>query len=155
MLNQCGRRSLGTVAIFPTADGGIKPGTVQPHGSGVAKALYTMCPPGDHWRMTSSPETLTIALEDVGGISWWSGILTILASQYGSTQRRFVGRSDGKTKYRSATFAVPGSVRPVSPEEQWAPGMTAALAELENDLARDGWRQKSRGKEPWSLIYER
>lgn len=105
--------------------------------------------------MNTGSETLTVALEDVGGTSWWAGILTILASQYGSTQRRFVGQVGGVTRYKSSTFPVPGSVGPVPPEEEWAPGMTAALEELKGNLAKDGWRESSHGTEPWSLTYER
>ncbi|MBF4994391.1 hypothetical protein ITX31_09735 [Arthrobacter gandavensis] len=105
--------------------------------------------------MDSAAETLTVELEDVGGTSWWAGILTVLASQYGSTQRRFVGRVNGLTRYTSETFPVPGSVGPVPPREQWAPGMTAALQGLKQDLAKDGWRESSSGNQPWSLTYER
>jgi hypothetical protein len=105
--------------------------------------------------MTPPAETLTVTLEDVGDTAWWARILTILGSQYGSTQRRFVGQIDGETRYKSSTFPVVGSVRPVSPQEQWAPGMTAALEELQRDLTQDGWGQTSRGRDPWSLTYER
>lgn len=105
--------------------------------------------------MTPSPETLTVALEDIGNTSWWARILTILGSQYGSTRQRFVGQVGGKTRYASSTFPVPGSAGPVAPQEQWAPGMTAALEELQRDLARDGWGQTSHGREPWSLTYKR
>lgn len=99
--------------------------------------------------------TLTVVLEDVGSTSWWARILTILGSQYGSTQQRFVGRIDGKTRYKSSTFPVPGSAGPTKPEEGWAKGMTAALIELQHDLEKDGWKQISRGQAPWSLTYGR
>lgn len=105
--------------------------------------------------MNPSSETLTVALEDIGGSSWWAGILTVLSSQYGSTQRRFVGQVDGETRYKSSAFPVPGSVGPVPPREEWVPGMTAALAELKRNLANDGWKESSHGTEPWSLTYER
>lgn len=105
--------------------------------------------------MTSPAETLTVTLEDVGAASWWARILTTLGSQYGNTQQRFVGKVDGKTRYKSSTFPVARAVSPMSPQEQWAPGMTAALEELQRDLAEDGWGQISRGKDPWSLAYER
>lgn len=94
-------------------------------------------------------------LEDVGSTSWWARILTILGSQYGSTQRRFIGQVEGKTRYRSSTFPVAGSLGETAPQEPWAPGMTAALEELQQDLARDGWQQTFRGAQPWSLRYER
>lgn len=105
--------------------------------------------------MRSGKEKLTVALEDVGGTSWWAGILTTLGSQYGSTQQRFVGQVDGKTRYKSSTFPAARSVTPISPQEDWAPGMTAALAELKRDLARDGWVQVSAGGDPSALLYER
>ncbi|MHA7240490.1 hypothetical protein [Arthrobacter sp. TMS1-12-1] len=105
--------------------------------------------------MTLPAETLTIALEDVGATSWWARILTTLSSQYGSTQQRFVGKVNGRTRYKSSTFPAAGAVSPMPPQEQWAPGMTAALEELRRDLAKDGWEQISRGKDPWSLAYKR
>lgn len=105
--------------------------------------------------MKAAEERLTIALEDIGGTSWWASILTTLGSQYGSTQQRFVGQIDGKTHYWSPTFPAARSVTPVSPQEEWAPGMTAALAELTRDLARDGWVQVSEGEDPTSLVYVR
>lgn len=105
--------------------------------------------------MTMQTETLTVVREEIGDTAWWVRILTILGSQYGSTQQRFVGRICGKTKYRSSTFPVPGSVGPVTPDEQWAPGMTAALEELKQDLGRDGWEQTSQSTQPWSLTYTR
>lgn len=49
--------------------------------------------------MRSAENKLTIALEDVGGTSWWASILTTLGSQYGNAQQQFVGQVDGKTRY--------------------------------------------------------
>lgn len=103
----------------------------------------------------TSQNRLTIALEDVGGTSWWASILSTLGSQYGNTQQRFVGQVDGKTLYKSPTFPVARSVNPPPPEEAWAPGMTAALAELRRDLARDGWVQVSEDGDPPLPVYER
>lgn len=105
--------------------------------------------------MTVAAETLTVMREDIGDTAWWARILTVLGSQYGSTQQRFVGRTGGKSKYKSSTFPVPGSAGPITPEEQWAPGMTAALEELKEDLRRDGWEESSHAAEPWSLTYTR
>ena len=105
--------------------------------------------------MKSAKEKLTIALEDVGGTSWWAGILTTLGSQYGNTQQRFVGQVDGKTRYKSPTFPSSRSVKPVSPEEAWAPGMTAALVELKRDLTSDGWVEASADGESRLPVYER
>ena len=105
--------------------------------------------------MSPAGERLRVALEDVGGTSWWASILTTLGSQYGSTQQRFVGQVHGETLYKSSTFPVPRSVTPIPPQEEWAPGMTAALAELKRDLAQDGWVQVSGGPDAESLVYER
>nr|WP_306422567.1 hypothetical protein [Paenarthrobacter aurescens] len=76
--------------------------------------------------MTTGTRILAVVREDIGDTSWWARILTILGSQSGSTQQRFVGRTGGKTKYKSPTFSVPGSVGPISPEERWAPGDVVA-----------------------------
>lgn len=105
--------------------------------------------------MTPGTETLTVVLENVGGTSWWAGLLTILASQSGSTQQRFVGQVDGETRYKSSTFPVAGPTTSIPPQEQWAPGLTAALDELRDDLARDGWEQQTQGSQPWSLTFRR
>jgi hypothetical protein len=104
--------------------------------------------------MKPGGEKLTVALEDVGGTSWWASILVTLGSQYGSNLQRFVGRVNGETRYKSSTFPSARSVTPVAPQEDWAPGMTAALAELKQDLARDGWVQVSGGPDPESLVFE-
>lgn len=103
------------------------------------------------------PETqqLTVDLEDVGGTSWWAGVLTVLTSQYGSGLYRFVGRSEGKTLYRSRTFSSPRGLGSQPPQPGWAPGLGGALDELMADLSRDGWHQVGKGKEPWSFVYER
>ena len=105
--------------------------------------------------MASLGEKLTIVLEDIGGTSWWASVLTTLGSQYGSTQQRFVGLVDGKARYMSSAFPAARPVSPTSPQEDWAPGVTAALEELQRDLSRDGWVQLSKGNDPWSLVYER
>jgi hypothetical protein len=101
-----------------------------------------------------SEEKLTIALEEIGSTSWWARILTTLGSQYGSMQLRFVGQVDGKTRYKSSTFPAARPVGPMAPEERWAPGMAAALAELQQDLTRDGWvRVGKAGAEPWATAW--
>jgi hypothetical protein len=61
-------------------------------------------------------ERLTIELEDIGGTSWWAGILTALTSQYGSSQQRFVGKVGGKTLYESRAFSSPRPIGPTKPE---------------------------------------
>lgn len=100
-------------------------------------------------------ETLQIELEDAASISWWARILQTLGSQFGRTQLRFVGKSDGDRRlYVSETFPGP-PLGPTPPEEQWAPGMEASLAELRQQIARDGWSETSRGQRPWDLTFTR
>ncbi|VXC23150.1 conserved hypothetical protein [Arthrobacter sp. 9AX] len=100
-------------------------------------------------------ETLQIELEDAASISWWARILLTLGSQYGRTQLRFVGKTDSNPRlYVSDTFPGP-SLGATPPEEQWAPGMEASLAELRQQIARDGWSQTSSGRKPWDLTFTR
>lgn len=64
-----------------------------------------------------------------------------------------MGQVGRKTRYKSSTFPAARPVSPILPQEDWAPGMAAALEELQRDLSRDGWVQISRGKDPWSVVY--
>lgn len=100
-------------------------------------------------------ETLQIELEDAASMSWWARILYTLGSQYGRTQLRFVGKTDDDRRlYVSDTFPgpPPGATPPA---EQWAPGMEASLAELRQQIARDGWSETGRGRKPWELTFAR
>jgi hypothetical protein len=103
--------------------------------------------------MRTKLDTLQIDLEDVGGTSWWASLTTTLASQYGSTTRRFVGRVDGERRYTGPTFVVPGTVGRLPPEDAWAPDMAQSLAELRREIAADGWVDVGRGSEPWAYRY--
>lgn len=103
----------------------------------------------------TSVETLEIELEDVGGTSWWAGVLTTLGAQGGNAYLRFVGTVDGERRYRSATFVSPRSLGYIPPQEQWAPGMSRCLGELRREIAEDGWFLVSSGDQPWDLRYER
>ncbi|MHA7284098.1 hypothetical protein [Arthrobacter sp. TMS2-4] len=105
--------------------------------------------------MEEPVEKLQISLEDVGGTSWWRGLLTTLSSQYGSATLRFVGTVAGRRRYTSDTFSAARPVAPMPPEEDWAPGMTRSLDQLIRDIKADGWTQTGRGAEPWSLTFER
>jgi hypothetical protein len=98
---------------------------------------------------------LTIELEDVGGTSWWASLLTTLTSQSGTAQLRFVGMVDGTRAYTGATFPAPRTLGALPPEEQWAPGMTQSLRELQRRVEADGWVQVSEGPHPWALGYRR
>jgi hypothetical protein len=101
--------------------------------------------------MTAS-ETLEVELEDVGGTSWWAGILTTFAGQSGSAQLRFVARVGGRTRYTSATFPVPRTFGQIPPQEKWAPGMTACLTEICREIEDDGWTLEPHGDQPWQLL---
>ncbi|HSK25454.1 MAG TPA: hypothetical protein VK894_00910 [Jiangellales bacterium] len=105
--------------------------------------------------MNADVETLHLELEDVGGRSWWAGVLTTLGSQHGSATMRFVGRVDGERRYASPTFAMPRTVGTVPPQEAWAPEMTQCLDELRGELRFDGWVPVARGSEPWDETFER
>lgn len=68
---------------------------------------------------------------------------------------------DGDPVLRSATFAAPygwggiptGTTAP--PEEEWAPGMTQALEDLQREVERAGWVEADRGEQPWEVTYAR
>jgi len=105
--------------------------------------------------MRTKLDTLRIDLEDVGGTSWWARLITTLASQYGSTTQRFVGRVDGERRYTGPTFVAPGTIGRLPPEDAWAPDMAHSLAELRREIAADGWVEVGRGSEPWAYRYER
>lgn len=100
-------------------------------------------------------ETLQIELEDAASSSWWARILYTLGSQYGRTQLRFVGKTDdGHPIYVGETFPGPPP-GPTAPEEEWAPGMKASLADLHRQIARDGWSEAGHGQRPWDMTFTR
>ncbi len=105
--------------------------------------------------MAAEPVMLRVELEEVGARHWWASLLATLASQSGNAYMRFVGVVDGCPRYVSSTFPVPRVWGTVAPQEEWAPGMTASLAELRRSIEKDGWRQCGRGEQPWSLAYQR
>ena len=105
--------------------------------------------------MAGEGATLEIGLEDVGGTSWWAGVLTTLTSQSGSAQLRFVAAIDGERLYEGAAFSAPRTLGSVPPEEAWAPGMTASLEQLRRDVERDGWVEVGRGPQTWAFRYRR
>jgi hypothetical protein len=103
---------------------------------------------------------LSIELEDsLSRLRWWSPIR--LFSQTAMQQWHFVGLMDGRLRYESPTFAAPygwGVLplgRTVLPREEWAPGMQAALDELREEIAADGWTENSCGDQPWQHRYRR
>ena len=105
--------------------------------------------------MDENETTLRIELEDVGGTSWWAGVVATLFSQNGSAQMRFVGRVDGEKRYTSALFPTPRTVGTVPPREAWAPGMSQSLTELRREIEDDGWVMTGQGDQPWDLHYRR
>jgi hypothetical protein len=98
---------------------------------------------------------LQIELEEVGGRSWWAGVISSFNSNSGTTQLRFVGRVGGDTRYAGPEFAAPRSFRAISPQESWSPDMTKSLDELCRELDRDGWMRLGRASDPWAFRYER
>ena len=104
--------------------------------------------------MTENGNSLHIELEDVGGTSWWAGVLATLFSQYGNAHMRFVGRVDGEKRYTSAVFPTIGTMPP-PPRAAWVPEMTQSLAELRREIEDDGWVVTGHGDQPWELHYQR
>lgn len=100
-------------------------------------------------------DTLHIVLEDVGGTSRRAGILTTLSSVYGSATFRFVGVVEGERRYVGRSFVSPRSASPVPPREEWAPGLTAALTDLREEVEASGWEYLGQGEQPWDLFYRR
>jgi hypothetical protein len=105
--------------------------------------------------MDSDVVTLQIKLEDVGGTSWWAGVIATLTSQSGNAYMRFVGSTNGDRRYKGSTFASPRTLGTLPPQEEWAPGMTQSLEELRRELEDGGWVQVGRGAEPWAYRYQR
>jgi hypothetical protein len=97
----------------------------------------------------SVSSTATLRLEEVGRSSWWAALVTTATSPAATAWYGYVVRGGtdpgGPVLYRSATVAVPRPLLPTTPTEQWAPGLRAALEEIEAELARDGWLTDGRG----------
>jgi len=105
--------------------------------------------------MTADDSTLEIALEDVGGTSWKARLLTTLTSQYGSGTLRFVAQINDERLFESEPFFAAGSIGPLPPEEDWAPGMTEGLTKLRQEIKRSGWIEVGHGEEPWAFRYKK
>jgi|SRR5450631_3765709 len=99
--------------------------------------------------------TLQIRLEDVGGTSWWAGLIATLGSQSGNAYMRFFGSVHGDRRYKGSTFPSPRTFGTLPPQEEWAPGMTQSLERLRRDIEHDGWVQVGRGAQPWAFQYQR
>jgi hypothetical protein len=112
------------------------------------------------YHLLPEQESAHIELEDIGDTAWWKRILTTLVSQNGQQQLHFVARrtSGSPTEHPIAagsTFASPRWVADAPPEPEWAPGMSASLGEVRDDLERAGWIMDGRGHEAWSYRYVR
>ncbi|WP_238588681.1 hypothetical protein [Rhodococcus pyridinivorans] len=100
-------------------------------------------------------ETLRVELEEVGARHWWTALLATLSSQSGNACMRFVGVVDGEPRYTAPTFPVPRGWGTEPPQEKWAPGLSASLADLQRRIESDGWKQIALGSEIWDLAYQR
>lgn len=102
----------------------------------------------------SVPERLTIVLEPLHG-----GILKSIVNTLGtmgSGTWRFVAITDTGERVEGPSFVSPrGLGGDQTPHPQWAPDMPAALADLQRELERAGWRKSRHGQEPWSWTYQR
>lgn len=96
-----------------------------------------------------------MSLEEVGARRWWAALLATVASQSGNAYMRFVGVVDGEPRYVSDTFPVPRTWGTIPPREAWAPGMSSALAQLQEQIESAGWQLRSSSDHPWSWVYER
>lgn len=105
--------------------------------------------------MDTDDDTLQIELEDIGGTSWWAGVLTVLASQSGGAHLRFVGTVGGQRRYTGPSFTSPRTVGTLPPQPAWAPEMTAGLRDLTEEIEKDGWAQVGVGDQPWAMRYRR
>lgn len=120
----------------------VHPQTLNPH-----PAVSTGGNPG------FEDDLLRVELEDLGGKWWWTSLLTTLTGQSGTTYQRFVAVRGRERCYTSATFPVPRTLGPLPPDEQWAPGLKAALAQLTARITADGWTLVGRGPQLWDLTY--
>ncbi|MGB8385394.1 MAG: hypothetical protein WCG47_29845 [Dermatophilaceae bacterium] len=103
-------------------------------------------------------DRLVVTLEDAASrsrVAWLVGMLLM------HQQWHFVGLVDGKMKYGSPTFAAPKSwgVLPIGktacPQQEWAPAMGEALAQLCAEINADGWTEVGCGAQPWEHVYRR
>ena len=73
--------------------------------------------------------------------------------------RHFVALLDGELRYESPTFAAPYSWgntplgKTMTPKEEWAPAMRAALEEVRGEILADGWLEVGCGAQPWEYRY--
>jgi hypothetical protein len=101
-----------------------------------------------------------LEVEDVGGTSLVSSLLTTLGTQHGVAYHRFVGqaRSDDACW---PTYAVVGGTFPVmraslddlQAHGAWATTIQEQLGELRQRLAGEGWRPAGNGAHWWSYRY--
>ena len=106
------------------------------------------------------PGTLVVQLQDsLNRLKWYSPMR--LFSQTTMQVWHFVALLDGELRYESPTFAAPYSWgnlplgKTMTPKEEWAPGMRAALEEVRGEILADGWLEADCGAQPWEYRYRK
>jgi len=106
------------------------------------------------------PGTLVVELQDsLNRLKWYSPMR--LFSQTTMQVWHFVALLDGELRYESPTFAAPYSWgnlplgKTMTPKEEWAPGMHAALEEIRGEILTDEWLEVGCGAQPWEYRYRK
>jgi hypothetical protein len=108
-------------------------------------------------------EELQVYLEPDGRTSWKGALLSAVIGAGGGPLYRFVA-TPPDTGRDAAEHAVTGERFPLQPfqdldaegDDEWTDLARQRLAELDDELQRDGWRQREdRGTHWWSLRYTR
>jgi hypothetical protein len=114
------------------------------------------------FRTIPDVEVLEIDVEDVGGTSLVSSLLTTLGTQHGVAYQRFVGRAHSADA-RWPAYSVVGGSFPVmraslddlQAHGAWVPTIEDRLGELRQRLVAEGWRPAGKGAHWWSHRYTR
>lgn len=140
-------------------------GPVPPQGTGhySADGRQWFDDEGRRWvPVAEGCDSLVIELEDLHGVGLVRALLTGPFAHTGTAHSRFVARATSDDprwpQYRieSAVFhGIRGLPDALPPEEEWAPDMVAALAELRHRLETEGWLQVEHGGHPWTYRYTR
>ena len=108
-------------------------------------------------------EELQVYLEPDGRASWKGALLSAVIGAGGGPVYRFVATSPDSRR-DAAEHAVAGERFALQPfqdlddegEDEWTALARQRLAELDDELQRDGWRpSEDRGTHWWSLRYTR
>jgi hypothetical protein len=114
------------------------------------------------FRTVSDVDVLETGVEDVGGTSLISSLLTTLGTQHGVAYYRFVGQAHSGDA-RWPTYRVVGGTFPVmntslddlQAHGAWVTTIQEQLGELRQRLAAEGWRPAGTGAHWWSDRYTR